>query len=341
MSGALMLDVAGLSLTESDRALLQDPVVGGLILFSRNYESPQQLAALVAEIRACAPHVLIAVDQEGGRVQRFKTGFVRLPPMARLGEVYQANPALALTMAAELGWLMATELVAYGVDISFAPVLDLNFGVSEVIGDRAFAADSDAVIALSEQFIGGMRDAGMASTGKHFPGHGWVAADSHLEIPLDERPLAEIEQRDLHVFRQLMACGLDAVMPAHVIYQQVDRQPAGFSAVWLQEILRQQLAFEGVIFSDDLTMEGASVAGSFVERAEQALTAGCDMLLVCNNRDAALQVRDYLHAVQHPGSARIAAMRARAGADLDVLRQGARWMQAVAYAQQLGAMQAS
>ncbi|MEH6575740.1 MAG: beta-N-acetylhexosaminidase [Amphritea sp.] len=335
MSGSLMLDVDGLSLTEDDRVLLRDPVVGGLILFSRNYQSPEQLASLIKEIRACAPDILIAVDQEGGRVQRFKEGFVRLPPMERLGAVFQQDPQSAITMATELGWLMAAELIAYGVDISFAPVLDLNFGVSEVIGDRAFSTDAAAVITLSTAFIKGMREAGMASTGKHFPGHGWVAADSHLEIPVDERPLAEIESLDLHIFQQLMRSGLDAVMPAHVVYQQVDSQPAGFSPFWLQEVLRKKLAFDGVIFSDDLTMEGASIAGGFIERSEQALAAGCDMLLVCNNRDAALQVRDYLHSIKHAGSSRVASMLASKTVDLPSIRQSQRWLQAVSYSEQL------
>ncbi|WP_432473272.1 beta-N-acetylhexosaminidase [Amphritea sp. HPY] len=328
MSGALMLDVAGLTLTEEDKALLQDPVVGGLILFSRNYESPGQLAALVADIRACAPEILIAVDQEGGRVQRFRDGFVRLPPMASLGKLYLQDSAQALVAATELGWLMASELLAYGVDISFAPVLDLDFGVSEVIGDRAFSDRASIAVELSGAFIRGMREAGMASTGKHFPGHGWVAADSHLEIPVDERSLADIEALDMAVFARLMEQGLDAVMPAHVIYREVDSQPAGFSEFWMQGILRQKLSFNGVIFSDDLTMEGASVAGGYPERSAVALKAGCDMLLVCNNRKAALEVRDYLHSIDHGGSERIASMLARDRADIVALQASSRWQSA-------------
>lgn len=328
-----MLDVAGLSLTADDRELLKSNQVGGLILFSRNYESPAQLRALVREIRACSPEILIAVDQEGGRVQRFREGFTRLPPIAVLGQIYLSEPSRAAHYSWELGWLMAAELLACDIDISFAPVLDLNFGVSEVIGDRAFDADAGNVTRLAGAFIAGMREAGMASTGKHFPGHGWVAADSHHEIPVDSRPLDQIEAQDLQPFGALMKQGLDAVMPAHVIYSAVDDQPAGFSSYWIQQQLRQRLGFRGVVFSDDLTMEGASVAGGFVARAEQALNAGCDMLLVCNNRSAALEVHQYLLDTEHGGSERIGRMRARQTCSADQLEQSERWRKAVVIAQ--------
>ena len=232
-------------------------------------------------------------------------------------------------MAGQLGWLMASEILAYGVDISFAPVLDLNFGRSEVIGDRAFAETKDDVIALSEAFVGGMREAGMAATGKHYPGHGWVVADSHHEIPCDERGMGEIDAQDMAVFRELIAKGLDAVMPAHVIYSQIDQQPAGFSEHWLQTVLRSELQFDGVIFSDDLTMEGASVAGDYRQRAERALEAGCDMLLVCNDRQAALQVRDYLKEIDHQGSERIGRMLARKQPSVAGVKADPRWQAAV------------
>ncbi|MCV6609440.1 MAG: beta-N-acetylhexosaminidase [Amphritea sp.] len=333
MAGALMLDVAGLSLTDDDRELLKNPQVGGLILFSRNYESPAQLQQLVTEIRECNPDILIAVDQEGGRVQRFKDGFTRLPPMAVLGDIYQSEPSKAAHYSWELGWLMAAELLSYGVDISFAPVLDLNFGVSEVIGDRAFDRDEGNVTRLAGAFIAGMREAGMASTGKHFPGHGWVVADSHHEIPVDERTLQQIEEQDLKPFGALMKQGLDAVMPAHVIYSEVDEKPAGFSPFWIQQQLRDKLRFKGVVFSDDLTMEGASVAGGFTERAAQALDAGCDMLLVCNNRAAALEVLGYLEQIGHEGSERISRMLARDKHTISELQSAERWQKAVAIAE--------
>lgn len=334
-----MLDIAGLNLTAEDKTLLQNPQVGGLILFSRNYQSPQQLSDLIREIRVYAPKILIAVDQEGGRVQRFREGFTRLPPMASLGTLYQTEPTSACQAATQLGWLMAVELIGYGVDISFAPVLDLNFGVSDVIGDRAFSAGPEEVAALAGAFIRGMREAGMAATGKHFPGHGWVVADSHLEIPVDERSLAEIEVQDLIPFARLMEQGLAAVMPAHVIYRQIDEHPAGFSPYWIGQRLRGEMGFDGVVFSDDLTMEGASVAGGFEARAEQALIAGCDMLLVCNNRPAALQVLRYLESIDHLGSPRVERMLASCQIDLNDLRATERWHQAVALAKQLTRIQ--
>lgn len=278
--GPLMIDVAGTSLSDLDRERLCHPLVGGVILFSRNYESREQLAALCAEIHALRP-LPIAVDHEGGRVQRFRDGFTRLPAMRQLGEWWDRSPRAATESARALGYLLAAELRADGVDLSFAPVLDLDWGRSGVIGDRSFHRDPQAVIDLAGGLIDGMREAGMACCGKHFPGHGWVEADSHVAIPVDERDLADIAP-DLRPFRELK---LDAVMPAHVIYPKVDARPAGFSPVWIEK-LRRELGFDGVIFSDDLSMEGASVAGNIVSRAEAAWNAGCDMLLVCNAPDS-------------------------------------------------------
>lgn len=305
----LMLDIGGTELTAEDRELLAHPGTGGLIFFSRNFESRDQISALVKAIRAVRPEILVAVDQEGGRVQRFREGFTRLPPMRKLGERFEQNPKQAMAQAYQLGALMASELVACDIDISFAPVLDLDFGQSSVIGDRSFHAQAQAVAALAGAFIDGMRAAGMAATGKHFPGHGFVQADSHLELPVDTRTLDDISAADLVPFRAL-ADRLAGIMPAHVVYEQVDAQPAGFSSFWLQTVLRQQLGFSGVIFSDDLAMAGAAMAGSYAQRAEAALSAGCDMVLVCNDRAGALEVLEYLE--QRPAQPVVVATTLRA-----------------------------
>lgn len=284
--GPLMIDVAGLELAADERQRLCHPLVGGVILFARNYRDPQQLAALCAEIHGLRSPVLpIAIDHEGGRVQRCRDGFTHLPPMRRLGELWDSDPVAARQAASSLGYLLAAELRACGVDYSFTPVLDLDWGPSGVIGDRAFHKNPDAVAELAGALIEGLRAAGMGCCGKHFPGHGWVAADSHLAIPVDERSLAELEP-DLTPYRRLK---LDGVMPAHVIYPRVDSRPAGFSPVWL-EILRHEFNFDGVIFSDDLSMEGAAFAGNMVQRAEAAWAAGCDMLLICNAPAAVAEV---------------------------------------------------
>lgn len=280
--GPLMIDIAGLQLTDLDRERLCHPLVGGIILFARNYESPEQLERLTAEIGTLrSPRLPIAIDHEGGRVQRCRSGFTRLPPMRRLGELWAQDREAALSTAQQVGYVLAVELRACGVDLSFTPVLDLDWGGSTVIGDRAFHADPLVVSRLAGALIEGLRSAGMVACGKHFPGHGWVTADSHIAIPVDRRSLAELAP-DMEPYRQLK---LDAVMPAHVIYPQVDSLPAGFSRIWLNK-LREEFAFAGVIFSDDLSMEGASVAGDIVDRANAAWQAGCDMLLVCNAPDA-------------------------------------------------------
>lgn len=288
-SGPLMVDVAGWTLTAEDREVLAHPQVGSAILFSRNIDTPQQVRELTAAMRAVNPQIAIAVDQEGGRVQRLREGFTRLPAMRTLGHQYDRDPAEALRAAKHWGTVMAQEVRDVGIDFSFAPLLDLDVGISGVIGDRAFHSQPAPAIALITAFIEGMRAAGMRSIGKHFPGHGSVAADSHVALPVDERSWADIEAYDLKPF-QALAKALDGIMPAHVVYPQVDSLPAGFSRVWLQQILRQQLGFGGVIFSDDLCMEGAACIGSIRERMDVALAAGCDVVLICNNRAAVLEV---------------------------------------------------
>lgn len=304
MIGPLMLDVEGLALTESEKVILANPLVGGLILFSRNFSSTSQLTALVAEIRLVSPDIIIAVDHEGGRVQRFKEGFTVIPPMASLGKLFHQSPEDALQKAKDFGWIIAAELLAYDIDLSFAPVLDRDHGVSSVIGDRAFSNDAEVIIELTSSFIDGMHEAGMIATGKHFPGHGGVAADSHHEVPVDSRSLKALKDDDLYIFSSLISDEqkLDALMPAHVIYSSVDKAPAGFSKIWLQTILRREMGFEGVIFSDDLAMEGASVAGSFTERAKAAINAGCDMILVCNHPEGAAEVLNYLESIEKTSS---------------------------------------
>lgn len=302
--GPIMLDLRGLDLTAEERELLAHPNVGGVVLFARNYADPGQLAALVDAIHALRePPLLIAVDQEGGRVQRFRESFSALPPMARLGELHDRDMVAACEAAETLGWLLAAELRAVGVDLSFAPVLDLNRGISGVIGDRAYHADPEIVAVLGAAQMRGMRRAGMAAVGKHFPGHGSVAEDSHHERPVDPRELEDILQQDGLAFER-MAQGLPAVMPAHVVYPQVDSRPAGFSPIWLQEILRERLGFEGAVFSDDLIMAGASdgADSDCAARTQAALDAGCDMVLICNDRARAVEALDGIATQDRPAA---------------------------------------
>jgi beta-N-acetylhexosaminidase len=289
--GPVMLDVAGTALDAEDRELLRHPGVGGVILFARNFVSPSQLSELTAEIHALRePHLLIGVDQEGGRVQRFREGFTRLPPAGRFAELYGRHPRDARAGCESVAWLMAAELRSVGVDFSFAPVLDLDRGLNPVVGDRAFGSRARAVGDLALAWLDGVRRAGMAGVGKHFPGHGGVSVDSHLDLPIDKRPYADLLMEDLIPFERLISHALEGIMPAHVLYPSVDDRPAGFSPVWLRDILRGRLGFQGVIFSDDLSMGAAASEGGPVERARAASRAGCDMLLVCNNRPAALEV---------------------------------------------------
>ena len=286
--GPVFLGVEGLALTAADRERLAHPLVGGVILFARNFEAPQQLEALTKDIRAArTPALLIAVDHEGGRVQRFRDGFSAIPPMRSLGELWDRDVGAAAREAMRIGLTIAGELSAHGVDFSFTPVLDIDYGASEVIGNRAFHRNPNAIAHLASALYDGLHAGGMAAVGKHFPGHGYVAADSHTDMPVDERPLAALIADDLVPFSALVQRGLEAVMPAHVIYPAVDRHPAGFSRKWLQELLRGRLRFDGLIFSDDLGMAGAEGVGDLVARAEASVAAGCDMVLACNDFAAA------------------------------------------------------
>lgn len=286
--GPVMLDIEGTQLTADDKKKLLHPLVGGVILFTRNYSSLSQLAQLTAEIHALrTPPLLIAVDHEGGRVQRFREDFTRLPPMRELGIIWDDHPVKARHLAQQTGYVLAAELRAAGVDLSFAPVLDMDHGQSCIIGDRAFHHKPQAIADLAHSLMSGLKSGGMTAVGKHFPGHGYIEADSHIEVPVDERAYLDIGENDLIPFRKMIGFGLAGIMPAHVIYPQVDAHPAGFSEIWLKKILRGELGFEGCIFSDDLNMEGAAIAGNMLQRAESALNAGCDMVLVCNNAEAA------------------------------------------------------
>lgn len=290
----LLIDIAGKTLTVQEKEMLEHPLVSGLILFTRNFEDRTQVQDLVREIRQKVKKpLLITVDQEGGRVQRFREGFTKLPAMQSFQQLY-AEPTEQLAAAKEAGWLMAAEMFALDIDLSFAPVLDLGHEC-KAIGDRSFGSDLAQILPIAESFIDGMLEMGMATTGKHFPGHGHVLADSHLETPFDDRPKERIFSYDIQPFQQLIAKNkLSAIMPAHVVYTQCDSQPASGSAYWLKEILRKQLGFNGVIFSDDLGMKGAGFMGDFVERSEKALKAGCDMLLLCNEPKGVEQVLDGL-----------------------------------------------
>jgi len=283
--GPLMIDIAGTQLSDFDRERLCHPLVGGIILFTRNYVNPDQLEALTSEIHALRRPFLIAVDHEGGRVQRFRDGFTRLPSMATLGHLWDQQPAAALEAALQVGYVLATELRSRGVDYSFTPVLDLDYGPSRVIGDRAFHRQPEAVVALAGALVAGLRKGGMGSCGKHFPGHGYVVPDSHVELPVDDRSL-EALQEDLVPYRKL---DLDAVMAAHVIYNCMDCNTAVFSNKWI-DYLRNDIKFDGVVFTDDLSMQGAGVVGGMLNRVDTAYRAGCDMLVVCNSPESVGEV---------------------------------------------------
>jgi beta-N-acetylhexosaminidase len=324
-----MIDLAGLALTPQDREVLRHPLVGSVILFTRNYSDPQQLQALVAQIQAVrSPALLVAVDHEGGRVQRFRAGFSALPPVRRIGHAYDVNMQDGQEMAHALGWLMAAELLACGVDMSFAPCVDLDYGLSAIIGDRAFHAQAPSVAQLASAYMRGMREAGMAATAKHFPGHGAVVSDSHLALPVDRRELADLAA-DLLPYRQLIANGLPAVMVAHVLFPQVDDVPASFSRRWILDVLRGELRFAGAVFADDLSMAGAATMGDLMVRAQRAQRAGCDVLPICNDRAGVERLLDQFKPEIDPASAlRLVRLRGHRGASLAALHASAAWQSA-------------
>ncbi len=323
--GRLMLDLKGVSLDRDERLQLQNSQVGGVILFSRNIQSRDQICDLVAEIRACSKSLLVAVDQEGGRVQRLREGFTAIPSMQAIGNLIARSPEEGLGLSKDLGWLMASEVIACGLDLSFAPVLDVDRDTSSIIGDRSFSNQPEIVISAAEAFIKGMHDAGMAATGKHFPGHGGIVADSHLEAPVDDRSWNTLYARDIQPFAKLSKM-LDAVMPAHITFPSVDPDSVGFSSFWLNDVLRGKLGFEGIIFSDDLTMKGADIAGGYVDKAKLALKAGCDMILVCNCPQGVVEVLSYMESANISQSSKLASMVAKRSISWSDLEGSPRWL---------------
>lgn len=315
--GPAVIDVVGSALTDEDRARLQHPATGAVILFSRNFVDCAQLSALTEEIeRLREPALPICVDHEGGRVQRFREGFSAIPPMREIGRLWDRDRPRGREAARAAAYLIGAELGAHGVDFSFAPVLDLDYGSSSVIGDRALHFDPTAVGALGASLVQGFAEAGSAAVGKHFPGHGFAAADSHVAVPRDERPVKDIVKKDLLPFEAVIKAGIAAIMPAHVVYAQADAQPAGYSRYWLQDVLRARLGFQGLVFSDDLSMEGAGTAGGIPERARAALDAGCDMVLLCNDPAGQERLLESLGGIALAAPERLEAMRRKGGRDL-------------------------
>lgn len=327
--GPLMIDLESSSISETEKDLLLKPEVGGVILFTRNFESVEQITELVKEIHDLrSPRLLVAVDHEGGRVQRFHEGFSRIPAAACYAKTAGNDLERSRQLSENAGWLMAVELRACGIDFSFAPVLDLAHGLSGVIGDRAFHSKPATVATLAYAFMHGMNRAGMQAVGKHFPGHGGVVEDSHVAMPVDHRELEDLLRSDILPFESMIDNKLAAIMPAHVIYDKVDDKPAGYSSFWIQNILRQRFAFQGVIFSDDLSMEAAGIAGGYGERAEAALNAGCDMALVCNHLEGALEAAEYIKGYTNPTSQlRLVKMHGKHDISWEKLKQDEHWQQ--------------
>ena len=330
--GPLMIDLCADSMSAEERKLITSPQVGGVILFSRNFSSVQSLVDLINEIHALRhPKLLVAIDQEGGRVQRLREGFTQLPAVKLLGDMYDNDPSRACKLAELTGWLMAVELRSIGIDFSFAPILDLNFGISQVIGDRAFHKDPEIVSILAQKYIHGMRTAGMQAVGKHFPGHGAVIADSHIDLPVDTREYQDILMEDLVPFQRMINQGLAGIMSAHVVYEKIDKNIATYSSKWLQTVLREQMKFVGVIFSDDLSMKAANCSEEFLERTQRALNAGCDMALICNASEQACEVAEMLENYNNPAS-QIRLTRMHGGKNplsYTALRNSEEWRKAV------------
>ncbi|MGJ8524625.1 Beta-hexosaminidase [Halomonadaceae bacterium LMG 33818] len=328
--GPIMIDVGSTSLDEGDRQILRHPSVGAIILFARNMTSPEQTRALCDDIRAVRPDILIAVDHEGGRVQRLREGLTHIPPMCSFESLYIETPDKTLSLVRDTGWLMSQELAACGFDFTFAPVLDVDDNRSKVIGERSFSSNPEHVVTLAGALITGLNEGGMPGIGKHYPGHGGVVADSHLEMPVDPRPFTTLERHDLIPFARL-ATRLSGVMPAHVRYPDFSEEPAGFSSKWLT-YLREALNFDGAILSDDMSMQGAHFAGGPVSRAEKALAAGCDMVLMCNDRPAAEAVLEATATAgiqPHGSMQRLNALRyTRERPALSALANNARWLEA-------------
>jgi beta-N-acetylhexosaminidase len=327
--GPLMIDLVGPEVLPEEREMLAHPLVGGVILFTRNYESPEQLLTLTRDIQAVrTPALLIAVDHEGGRVQRFRNGFSRLPPARRIGQLFDTDHHAGLSAARSMGWLMAAELRAHGVDLSFAPTVDLDYGLNEAIGDRALHPTSDVTAQLAVSYMLGMREAGMAATAKHFPGHGRVVTDSHVSLPVDRRELADLDE-DLAPYRRLIANGLPGVMVAHILLPAEDTAPASLSARWIRGVLRTDFNFQGAVFTDDLSMGAVAAGGDIVERCQRALSAGCDMLLVCNDPASRMQALSKLKAEPDPASQlRLVRMRGRERLSPTQLRESPAWASA-------------